>query len=203
MCPAECDQQDPWKLPLAGALHPPHSVSGEPRLGGCTVHFADEPRGVQIQEDSCWGLSLGTLQGLHANEPPLGLFCKRQGADTPTLRIYCAPPPTDPVELARKWEEQVTAPSRREAAAHLPLRRAEWEAGACDPILDGDVICLLSKATTRAASLLCKKITFLPDESRTPTSQQLPLVFLQPQRLLTPDPACIPETMRTPLIPAG
>lgn len=89
------------------ALPPPHPVSGEPRLGGCTVHFADKLQGLRMQEDSCWGLSLGTLQGLHANEPPLGLFCKRQGADTPTLRICCAPPPTDPVELARKWEEQV------------------------------------------------------------------------------------------------
>lgn len=43
-----------------------------------------------MQMSLCWGCSV-----------------IREGAAAPTLRICCALPPTYPVELVRKWEEQV------------------------------------------------------------------------------------------------
>ena len=49
-----------------------------------------------------------------------------------------------------------------------------------------DVVCLLSKGTELAASLLCKKTTFLPAGSRTPTSPKLQLCLPPRQRLLHP-----------------
>lgn len=49
-----------------------------------------------------------------------------------------------------------------------------------------DVVCLLSKGTELAVSLLCKKMTFLSAGSRTPTSPKLQLCLPPRQRLLHP-----------------
>lgn len=83
----------------------------------------------------------------------------------------------------------------------LGVRRAEAAARAPRPHPNGDRICLLSNSTEQAASPLCRKMTFLPDGSRTPTSHSSRFCLPWRQHPLSPDAERLPEVMKTPAQP--
>lgn len=80
----------------------------------------------------------------------------------------------------------------------LRVRRAEAAARAPRPHPNGDRICLLSNSTEQAASPLCRKMTFLPDGIRTPTSHSSRFCLPWRQHPLSPDAERLPEVMKTP-----